>query len=74
MGSTRSQKPPQTSSIGSPTWLIKSRSVWKRVKTLTDILFELTGLGREGSGTHSSTLAWKIPWTEEPGRLQSVGL
>ena len=27
----------------------------------------------EGSGTHSSTLAWKIPWTEEPGRLQSMG-
>ena len=24
-------------------------------------------------GTHSSTLAWKIPWTEEPGRLQSLG-
>ena len=24
-------------------------------------------------GTHSSTLAWKIPWTEEPGRLQSMG-
>ena len=24
--------------------------------------------------THSSTLAWKIPWTEEPGRLQSLGL
>ena len=24
--------------------------------------------------THSSTLAWKIPWTEEPGRLQSTGL
>ena len=24
--------------------------------------------------THSSALAWKIPWTEEPGRLQSVGL
>ena len=23
--------------------------------------------------THSSTLAWKIPWTEEPGRLQPVG-
>ena len=22
--------------------------------------------------THSSTLAWKIPWTEEPGRLQSM--
>ena len=24
--------------------------------------------------THSSTLAWKIPWMEEPGRLQSLGL
>ena len=23
--------------------------------------------------THSSTLAWKIPWTEEPGELQSMG-
>ena len=24
--------------------------------------------------THSSILAWRIPWTEEPGRLQSVGV
>ena len=24
--------------------------------------------------THSSTFAWKIPWMEEPGRLQSMGL
>ena len=24
--------------------------------------------------THSSTLAWKTPWMEEPGRLQSMGL
>ena len=24
--------------------------------------------------THTSTLAWKIPWTEEPGRLQSIEL
>ena len=23
--------------------------------------------------THSGTLAWKIPWTQEPGRLQSMG-
>ena len=35
-------------------------------------------LGREdplekGMATHSSTLAWKIPWMEEPGRLQSMG-
>ena len=27
----------------------------------------------EGMATHSSTLAWKIPWTKEPGRLQSLG-
>ena len=35
-------------------------------------------LGREdplekGMATHSSILAWRIPWTEEPGGLQSVG-
>ena len=28
----------------------------------------------KGTATHSSTLAWKIPWTEEPGRLQSKGV
>ena len=27
-----------------------------------------------GLGTHSSILAWKIPWTEEPGELQSMGV
>ena len=36
-------------------------------------------LGREDllekeMATHSSILAWNIPWTEEPGRLQSMGL
>ena len=29
--------------------------------------------GREGMATHSSILAWRVPWTEEPGRLQSMG-
>ena len=28
----------------------------------------------EGMATHSSILAWRIPWTEEPGGLQSMGL
>ena len=35
------------------------------------------GSGRfleEGMTTHSSILAWRIPWTEEPGGLQSIGL
>ena len=27
----------------------------------------------EGMSTHPSTLAWRIPWTEEPGKLQSTG-
>ena len=27
----------------------------------------------KGMATHSSILAWKISWTEEPGRLQSIG-
>ena len=27
-----------------------------------------------GKATHSSVLAWRIPWTEEPGGLQSMGL
>ena len=27
----------------------------------------------EGTATHSSFLAWRIPWTEEPGSLQSIG-
>ena len=27
-----------------------------------------------GHATHSSVLAWRIPWTEEPGGLQSMGL
>ena len=38
-------------------------------------LGSIPGLGRspvEGNATHSSILAWKIPWTEEPGRLQSM--
>ena len=40
---------------------------------------EVQSLGQEDplekeTATHSSTLAWKIPWTEEPGGLQSIGL
>ena len=38
-------------------------------------LFEEFSCGSEKAMvTHSSTIAWKIPWTEEPGRLQSMGL
>ena len=42
------------------------------------IAYTLLNLGQEdsleeGMATHSSILAWKIPWTEEPGGLQSIG-
>ena len=33
----------------------------------------LTDPLEEGMATHSSILAWRIPWMEEPGGLQSVG-
>ena len=32
-----------------------------------------SSLGKKGMATYSSILAWRIPWTEEPGRLQFVG-
>ena len=40
---------------------------------------QVLSLGQEdplekGMATHSSVLAWRIPWTEEPGGLQSMGL
>ena len=50
------------------------------VKTLTVMQeTQVRSLGQEdplekGMATHSSILAWRIPWTEEPGRLQSVEL
>ena len=35
--------------------------------------FGLEDHRKEGTATHSSVLAWRIPWTEEPGELQSIG-
>ena len=48
----------------------------KRLPTIRET--QVRSLGREYSlekemATHSSILAWKIPWTEDPGRLQSMG-
>ena len=37
------------------------------------ILGYTVDLLKKAMATHSSTLAWKIPWVEEPGRLQSMG-
>ena len=48
----------------------------KRLPTMRETWVQ--SLGGEDSlekemATHSNILAWKIPWTEEPGRLQSMG-
>ena len=37
------------------------------------VMTNLESILEKTMAPHSSTLAWKIPWTEEPGRLQSVG-
>ena len=48
----------------------------KRLSTMWET--RVRSVGREDPleeemAIHSSTVAWKIPWTEEPGRLQSMG-
>ena len=45
---------------------LQMREAWVRSLSEEDPL-------EEGMATHSSILAWRIPWTEDPGRLQSMG-
>ena len=47
-----------------------SNSVKNAIGNLIGIALNLS---EKAMATHSSTLAWKIPWTEEPGRLQPMG-
>ena len=55
-------------------WKAAVRGVMKSQTQLSDFTFtfHFHALEKE-MATHSSTLAWKIPWTEEPDRLQSMG-
>ena len=61
------------------TWLVWAALVVQTVKSPPAIQETWAGsLGwedslEEGMATHSSILAWRIPWTEEPGRLQPMG-
>ena len=51
-------------------------SVVKNLPASTGDMDLIPGLGRspeKETATHSSILAWEIPWTKEPGRLQSMG-
>ena len=49
------------------------RSLTQEDKQREPIGLNSVPLRRKAMAPHSSTLAWKIPWTEEPGRLQSMG-
>ena len=44
-----------------------------QTSTLRDWFISTHDTGEKAMATHSSTLAWKIPWTEAPGGLQSMG-
>ena len=62
-------------------WLKRSKTspvaqMVKRLPTTRETWVRSLGwedLVEKEMATHSSILAWKIPWTEEPGRLQSMG-
>ena len=65
---------------GELTFVSKDSLVAQKVKN-PPAMWEtwVRSLGQEdttekGTATHSSILAWRIPWTEEPGGLQSTGL
>ena len=56
-------------------WQAAVHGVTKSQTRLSDFTFTFPFHALEKEmATHSSILAWKIPWTEEPGRLQSKGL
>ena len=50
--------------------LVLSNLSYKTQREVKSHLLE--GFGEKAMAPHSSTLAWKIPWAEEPGRLQSM--
>ena len=46
---------------------------WSKLERKTPIQYTNTYILEKAMAPHSSTLAWKIPWMEEPGRPQSMG-
>ena len=62
-------------SIPWSSWTFLAAQTVKRLPTMWEIWVQSLGwedLLEKEMATHSSILAWKIPWTEEPGKLQSV--
>ena len=68
--------PPRAGAVG---WALRASLVAQMVKHLSAMQDTwVLSLGQEDPlekemAAHSSSLAWKIPWMEEPGRLQSMG-
>ena len=59
-----------------PWWTSLAAQTVKRLPTMRETRVQFLGwedLLEKDMTTHSSTLAWGIPWTEGPGRLQSIG-
>ena len=46
---------------------------WGQFNSIGIFISIKVSLLEKAMAPHSSTLAWKIPWTEDPGRLQSMG-
>ena len=46
---------------------------WTFVDKVMSLIFNMLSRLEKAMAPHSSTFAWKIPWAEEPGRLQSMG-
>ena len=68
--------PPSSKYRYKNTFLCPAAQMVKHLPTMREI--RVRSLGQEDPlekemATHSSILAWKIPWTKEPGRLQSMG-
>ena len=53
--------------------MVKSLHAIQEMKETVGLILGWEDLLKEGMGTHCSILAWRIPWTEEPGGLQIVG-
>ena len=50
-----------------------SHEIKRRLLLGRKVMTNLDSILEKAMAPHSSTLAWKIPWMEEPGRLQSMG-
>ena len=74
-GSSQAKDRTQVSHIAGRFFTVNPSGFQERVEIITGVYFYriLLVILEKAMAPHSSTLAWKIPWMEEPGRLQSMG-